>query len=121
MAEIKNIEVGKFYLIHDGSKTGHPGFVVWKDDNGNRYLLVKFDSDKVGDISKTDRGVRHLTKLKHPISNDVICSYAKNRPILCKRKDIWGKELKDLHINDEDIELIEEISKRHPIDAPSLR
>ena len=23
----KNIEIGKFYLIHDGSKTGHPGYV----------------------------------------------------------------------------------------------
>ena len=49
MAEIKNIEVGKFYLIHGGSKTGHPGFVVWKDDNANRYLLVLTESDK--DIS----------------------------------------------------------------------
>ena len=48
----KVIEVGKFYLIHDGSKTGHPGFVVWKDDAINRYILVKFDSDKPGDYPK---------------------------------------------------------------------
>lgn len=41
---IKNIEIGKFYLIHDGSKTGHPGFVVWKDDSANLYLLIKFGS-----------------------------------------------------------------------------
>ena len=34
---IKQIDVGKFYLIHDGSRTGHPGFVVWKDDEANRY------------------------------------------------------------------------------------
>ena len=26
----KIIEIGKFYLIHDGSKTGHPGLVIWK-------------------------------------------------------------------------------------------
>lgn len=24
----KKIEVGKFYFIHDGSETGHPGFVI---------------------------------------------------------------------------------------------
>lgn len=29
--EKKNIEIGKFYFIHVGSKTGHLGFVVWKD------------------------------------------------------------------------------------------
>ena len=29
---IKVIEVGIFYFIHDGSKTGHPGLIVWKDD-----------------------------------------------------------------------------------------
>ena len=42
---IKNIEVGKFYLIHDGSRTGHPGLVVWKDDEKNTddpgYLLLR--------------------------------------------------------------------------------
>ena len=84
----KTIEIGKFYLIHDGSKTGHPGFVVWKDDEANRYLLVKFDSDKPGDVPKIKRGIRHIIKLKHPISNDVVNSYVKSRPILCKRKDI---------------------------------
>ena len=38
----KAIEIGKFYFVHDGSKTGHPGFVVWKDDEANRYLVVRF-------------------------------------------------------------------------------
>ena len=35
---IKNIEVGKFYLIHDGSKTGHPGLVVWESKEKNIYF-----------------------------------------------------------------------------------
>lgn len=64
--EKKNIEIGKFYFIHDGSKTGHPGFVVWKDDKKNRYLVIRFDSDKFGDVPKKDRGVKHITKLNHP-------------------------------------------------------
>ena len=49
---IKLIEVGKFYFVHDGSKTGHPGFVVWKDDLANRYLVVRTDSDKSGKVTK---------------------------------------------------------------------
>ena len=117
----KNIEVGKFYLIHDGSKTGHPGLVMQKDDTSNRYLLIKFDSDKLGDKPKIERGIRHITKLKHPISNDVVTSYVKNRPILCKRKDLWGKELKGLSISEEDLSLIMNISKKEPINGPSLR
>ena len=60
---IKNIEIGKFYFIHDGSKTGHPGLIISKDDNANRYLVVRFDSDKFGDIPKIQRGVRHITML----------------------------------------------------------
>ena len=37
-SSIKNIEVGKFYLIHDGSDTGQPGLIVQKDDANNRYF-----------------------------------------------------------------------------------
>ena len=54
LPQIKNIEVGKFYLVYDGSKTGHPGFIIWKDDLKNRYLVVLTESDKQGHISKRD-------------------------------------------------------------------
>ena len=116
----KVIEVGKFYFVHDGSKTGHPGLIVWKDDEANRYLAIRFDSDKEGDVPKDQRGVKHITKLKHPTDNKVINSYARNRPMLCKRKDI-GFSMTDLSINPEDKHIIDEISKREPELAPSLR
>ena len=106
----KNIEVGKFYLIFDGSRTGHPGFVVWKDDEKNRYLIIKFDSDKKGDTPKKNRGVRHISELKHIIGGNIVRSYAKNRPLLCKRRDI-GKEFSDLKIHPDDMKLITKISK----------
>ncbi len=116
----KTIEVGKFYFIHDGIKTGHPGYLVWKDEVANRYLFVKCDSDKKGEIPKTQRGVRHITKLSHTIGNEVVTSYVRNRPLLCKRKDI-GKELSDLLIHPDDIELVIRISKNTPELAPSLK
>ena len=108
--KIKNIEVGKFYFIHDGSKTGHPGLVVWKNDEKNRYLIVRFDSDKEGDVPKKKRGVRHITELKHIIGGNIVRSYAKNRPLLCKRRDI-GIELKGLSIHPNDSVIIDKISK----------
>ena len=119
-AVLRNIEIGKFYFLHDGTKTGHPGYLVWKDDVTNRYLFVKCDSDKYGETSKVERGVRHITKLSHTIGNEVETSYVRNRPLLCKRKDI-GKILGDLSVHPDDIELIIKISKNKPEFAPSLR
>ena len=117
---IKNIEVGKFYFIHDGSRTGHPGFVLWKDDAANRYLVVRFDSDKPGDIPKKDRGVKHITKLSRPTSKFVINSYVHNRPMLCKRKDI-GSELTELSLSQEDYLLIKRIGMAKRELSPSFK
>lgn len=116
----KKIEIGKFYLIHDGSKSGHPGYVVWKNDDINRYLVVRFDSDKYGDIPKKDRGIKHITKLKQSTSDMVMNSYVHNRPMLCKRKDI-GIFLLNLTLSNEDMDLIEKISKHNPELSQSLK
>lgn len=117
----KTIEVGKFYFIHDGSKTGHPGLVVWKNDELNRYLIVRFDSDKFDvETTKEQREIRHITKLTHPTSDTVMNSYVHNRPMICKRKDI-GSELIGLSISKNDMYLVEKICKRNPELAPSLR
>lgn len=99
---IKNIEVGKFYLIHDGSKTGHPGLVVWKDDESNKYLVVLTESDKEGNISKRESDKRHLSDLSHPTEEKVVRSYVKNRPMLCKRRDIGSKELIGMSFHQDD-------------------
>ena len=117
---IRIIEIGKFYFIHDDSSTGHPGFVVWKDDIANRYLVVRTDSDKEGEVPKDQRGARHITKLKHIIGRGIITSYVKNRPLLCKRKDI-GILLPDLSFNYDDMDLINDIAKREPELSRSLR
>ena len=106
----KNIQVGKIYFIHDSSKSGHPGLVIWKDDEHNRYLVIRFDSDKEGEIPKISRGVRHITKLSHTIGSNVKTSYARNRPLLCKRKDI-GFLFKDLCVHKDDQHIINKIAK----------
>ena len=116
----KTIEVGKFYFIHDGSKSGHPGYIVWKDDEKNRYLVVRFDCDKFGDIPKKDRGIRHISEIKHTIGGDIARSYVKNRPLLCKRRDI-GKELKDLYLHPEDVKIINSVSKANKQFSKSIK
>jgi hypothetical protein len=117
---IKVIEVGKFYFIHDGTTTGHPGLVLTANDEANRYLVARFDSDKFGEITKMQRGIRHITKLKYPTSNLVANSYVHNRPMLCKRKDI-GKELLELSISPEDKQIISNVSLANPEYGPSLK
>ena len=116
----RKIEIGKIYFIHDGTRTGHPGIVVWKDELKNRYLVVKCDSDKFGETLKIAKGVRHITKLKHRVGKNVEASYVRNRPLLCKRKDI-GKELPDLSIHKDDMKTINMIALRNPELGPSLK
>lgn len=117
----KKIEVSKFYFLHDGSKTGHPCLVISKDDAKNRYLVIRFDSDKAGDVPKKDRGVRHITKLKHPTDKNVINSYVKNRPMICKRKDLQVLDMVGFSIHQDDSSLIIDISKRKPEYSTSIK
>ena len=114
LKKTKIIEVGKFYLIFDGSRTGHPGFVVSINKILNQFLVIRIDSDKPGETTKIQRGVRHITKLKHATSSNVLNSYVKNRPTLCKKKDIGSKELIGIAFHQDDLPLIKEISKRNP-------
>ena len=116
----KRIEVGKFYFIHDGSKTGHPGYVVWKDDEANRYLVVITESDKSGNASKREMDKRHLTDLDHLTDDQVVKSYIKKRLMLCKRRDI-GKELIRMKFHSDDLSKVDYVSKQNPINGPSLR
>lgn len=116
----KTIDLNRFYFIHDDSKTGHPGFIVWKNDELNRYLVVRTDSDKKGEKSKKERGLKHITELKHTISKNVERSYIRNRPMLCKRKDI-GILLPDLFVHPDDMPKIIKVSKNRKELSRSLR
>ncbi len=114
-------EKNKFYFIHDGSKTGHPGLVVAKDDEANRYIIVRFDSNKPGEITKINKGVRHITKLSHTTDDRIVNSYVKNRPMLCKRKDIKSIDLSFMKVHPDDQKIIDEISKKDTELSPSLK
>lgn len=89
----KVIEVGKFYLIHDGSKTGHPGLIIWKDDFHNLYLAIKFGSSS----SKEN------IKFTYPLSKDITTSYYYKRLFLGKRRNFGSIELTKLSILDKDL------------------
>ena len=115
----KNIEVGKFYLIFFFFLTGHPGFVFWKDDEKNRYLVIITESDKFGNKSKRETDKRHLTDLDYPTESKVAKSYIKKRPMLCKRKDIGKKELIGMQFHDSDFVKVLYVSKQKPVMSPS--
>ena len=115
----RTIEVGKFYLIFDGSRTGHPGFIVSKNEEKNRFLVVITESDKFGNVSKREADKRHLTDLNYPTQKNVARSYIKNRPMLCRRRDIGKKELNGMYFHKKDMEKVLYVSKQKPVLSPS--
>ena len=106
----KIIEVGKFYLIHDGSKTGHPGLVIWKNDEYNLYLAIK-----IGTSSNKDN-----LMLKELVSKENICHYVYKRPFLGKRKDFGSKSFVDLTITDELSFYVESYFDIRPVESKSI-
>ena len=100
----KKVEKDHFYLIHDGSRTGHPGLIFWKNDEANLYLAIKFGT--------TDN--QNNIQLKHPISKTISKSYVYKKPLLLKRKDIGKELLNDIRINIEDFKTVEQIKNIFP-------
>lgn len=108
---IKNIEVGKFYFIHDGSKTGHPGLIVWKDDKKNLYLAIKF---------RTTQN-EHNICFKRPIGKKAKTSYMYRRSFLGKRKDYDKRISNDMWLDKEETEfLINNIDLTNPVFSKNI-
>lgn len=107
---MKNLKKGKFYLTHDGSKTGHPGMIYWKSDKNNLYLAFKTDSSDG----------RHRVKLSKATDNTVKTSYVSSRPFLGKRKDFGSKELENMSFSINDYEILVSISQKEPIESRSI-
>lgn len=84
----KTIEVGKFYFIHDGSKTGHPGFVIWKDDEKNLYIAIKFGSTSNA----------HNFPFGRAVGKRANQSFVYKRGFIGKRKDYSRTTLLDMHL-----------------------
>ena len=111
MEKIKQIDVGKFYFIHDGSKTGHPGFIIWKDDEKNLYLAIKFGT------SPNENNILY----KRPIGEKAKHSFYYKRLLLGKRKDFDKRILKDMKLNKKEIkELINKFDFANPVFSKNL-
>ena len=105
LVSIKRIRKGRFYLIHDGSKTGHPGMVYWKSDKKNIYLSL---------TTGTTHNKESIS-LRFPIDKTIKRSYVNKRPFLGRRKDYGSKEMQDMRFNKKDKKLIlTKISKKEP-------
>jgi len=108
---IKNISVGKFYLIYDGSYPGHPGLIVWKDDKANLYLAIKFGTSSV----------KNNVLFKYPIDEKITNSYVFKRFFLGKRKDFGSHALDRLHVKEEDIlQLLKTLDFDNPLCSKNI-
>ena len=104
----KHIQKGRFYHFHEGSPTGHPGMVFWKNDSKNLYLALTTD---------TSLGP-HRTKLTKV--NEHQANFVQNKPLLAKRKDIGGLR-ENIEFNKKDKKLLKDISKRPYRETLSIR
>ena len=88
----KKLRKGKFYIVYDGSETGHPGMIYWKNDNKNLYLAI---------ITGTSYSKNVIT-LRFTTDRNVKKSFVNKKPFLGKRKDYGYKELKGMKFNKRD-------------------
>lgn len=108
----RKIEENKIYLIFDGSKTGHPGFILWANDSYNIYLIIKIGS------SKNDHNFLFNLKDK----NRKEPTYIYKKALLAKRKDIGKKSFTDfVFSNDEILKILSTIDTNNPAETPSIR
>ena len=108
-SQTKVLEIGKFYFIHDGSKTGHPGYIVWKDDEKNIYVALKFGT------SKNNENILLTTKISLATRN-----YIYKKLFVGKRKDFSSKALNDFFITDEIRSLFNVIRNNKPIYSKNI-
>ena len=78
----KVIEVGTFHQIFDGSKSGHPGYIIWKNDEHNLYLAIKFGTSSN----------KNNTQLNYAIRKGDKSNLVYTKPFLGKRKN-YGKDV----------------------------
>ncbi len=101
----KKLRKGRFYLVHDGSKSGHPGMIYWKNDNKNLYLALTTETTYN----------KNLIKLHHKVSPNVKVSFVNKRPFLGKRKNFGDKSLIAIRFHKNDKKrVLRAISKKEP-------
>lgn len=105
----KIIEVGKFYLIHDGSKTGHPGLIIGKSDELNLYVAIKFG---------TTKNDNNFLLTQRPTPKTV--NYMYKRLFVGKRKDFGTNEFTDFTITNEVLENYEIVKNNKYIYSANL-
>ena len=111
MNEFKSLQVGKFHFLHDGSQTGHPGIIVWKSDEKNLYLAIKVGTSPNKNNSPFYR----------PLAGDVSQSYIYKRLFLGKRKDFDSRELPNMEMSDDEVNLIlESVDFDNPVFSSNL-
>lgn len=104
--KIKNLKVGTFHPTFEGSKTGHPGFIYWNDEENNLYLAITTGTSEYNND--------HFDLLTVPTEQGIDNSFVNKRPFLGKRKDFGATELTDMHFSLKDYDVLLRITKRNP-------
>ena len=106
-----NIKVGKFYLLFEGSRSGHPGYIIWKNDEHNLYLAIKFGTSP----NKNNKSMN--CSLRKGDKENLVY----NKLFLGKRKNIGKNELTEMSISDDKLkEIFSRVDFLNPSCSPDI-
>ena len=107
------LEKGKFYNVHEGSRTGHPGRIENADYQNDTYLSVTTGS-MTEDEFKTKQRRKDYYDLTHRTSSTVFKSFINRRPFIGNRDDYGDKEFTDMAIHPNDEKVVKRVLKNTP-------
>ena len=107
------LEVGKFYNVHDGSNSGPPGRIEYANKQEDIYISITTGSMTEKEyLSKPFR--KDYKELTHTTTSSVFKSFIHKRPFKGSRDDYGETEYCDMHFHKSDHSIIRIVLKRKP-------
>ena len=111
------LEEGKFYNVHEGSKTGHTGRIEKADYINDEYLCITTHSltkEEYEEKKKNNTFRKDYVELEVSTSKSVYKSLINKRPFLGGRDDYGDKEFSDMSISKKDSKKVQYVLARTP-------
>ena len=106
------LKVGKFYNVHDGSRSGHPGRIEIANPKADTYISVTTRSLTEEEYKK-GKFRKDYKELKTATSKDVYKSLIHRRPFKGSKLD-YGKEYPNLRIDGDDESTVKAVMRGNP-------
>ena len=107
------LEKGKFYNVHDGSRSGHPGRIEYADEKKDIYVSTTTGSMTEEEYRKNPYRKNHI-ELTHTTDKTVYKSFINEKPFKGNRDDYGDKHYPDMKYHQDDLKTVEKVKKKNP-------